>query len=568
MELYRKIKKKIKEGFLRELVQEAKWMYTYIRRYRGTVLIHLIFGVAAILMGLGTSVASKYLIDAVTGYETGRIGTAAGCMIGMLIGNLLFSSLNARIGAIINIKVQNEIQAEVYRHILDTDWESLEQYRSGDLMHRLTGDVGTICSGVTGFVPSLISNTVRFVGALLIMLYYDPTMALIALIGIPAAVLCSRSLVRKMRGHNKKMKEISSDVMSFYEDSLSNLTSIKAFDITGDYYHKMTDLQNVYRGEYLSYNQFSVRTSAAVSLMGMLVSAGCFGWGVYRLWSGAISFGSMTLFLQLASALSSAFSALIGMVSTAISISTSAGRIMEIVQMPSEQVDREKDFRGCNDISLRLDGVEFSYQNGEPVLKETDLKAAPGELVVLTGPSGEGKTTLLRMMLGLIRPKNGSAVLCRGEECVPLSSATRTAFAYVPQGNSMFAGTIAEELRLTCPDASDEELWEVLKIACAEDFVRKLPEGMNYRIGGRGKSLSEGQSQRLAVARALLRGAPILLLDEATSALDEQTEQKLLDNLMHCGRVNTCIFATHRPGVMIACDRQYRVEQGKVTRIK
>ena len=563
MGFFRKAKQKIREGWLREFARELRWLRTYIRRYRGTVAVHILLGVLAIAMSLGTSVASKFLIDAVTGYRTGVIGRAAAAMAGMLLGSLAMKSVASRVGAVLNIRVQNEIQAEVYRRVLSTDWESLDAFRSGDLMQRLTGDVSTVSGGVTGFVPSLISSGVQFAGALAIMLYYDPTMAVIALLGVPVSAVSSRVLLGRMRSYNHKMKDLSGEVMSFYEDSLSNLTSVKAFGITDVFSGMMTDLQGRYREEYLQYNRFSVHTSAFLSLVGMAVSACCFGWGVYRLWSGAITYGTMTMFLQLAASLSSAFSSLISLVSTAVSLSTSAGRIMAVVQLPEEE-QNGPDLRGEPELTLELHQVDFAYRTGETVLHGADLTAGPGELIAVTGPSGDGKTTLLRIMLGLVRPRSGRAVLCTAGGELPLSAATRSAFAYVPQGNSMFAGTIEDNLRLTKPDASPEEMERALRTACAWDFVQELPGALRYTVGGRGKGLSEGQAQRLAVARALLRGAPILLLDEATSALDEATEEQMLRNLMDSGLVHTCIFVTHRPGTMKFCTRQYTVHGGTV----
>ena len=562
MERLRRIRQKIKEGALREMLREGKWVLAYIRRYRAVVAVHILLGVLSTAMSLGTSVASKYLIDAVTGYKSGLIESAAAAMAGMLLLGILLRSVSARVGARINIRVQNEMQAEVYRSILETAWEPLEQFRPGDLLSRLSGDVGTVAGGVTGFTPGLISGIVQFLGALAIMLWYDPTMALIALIAVPVSAVFSRLLVGRMREHNKQMKAISSDMMSFYEDSLSNITSIKGFDITDLFYRRMLRLQGSYRTEYLDYNRFSVRTSAFLSLMGTAVSAGCFGWGVYRLWSGAITYGSLTMFLQLASALSSSFSALISMVSSAISISTSAGRVMAVTELPAEPSGEAPG--ALREVSVSLTAAGFSYQNGERVLTGVDFHAGPDELVALTGPSGEGKTTMLRLLLGLIAPREGKAELRCGERHYALSAATRCAFAYVPQGNSMFAGTIRDNLRLTAPEADDEALWAALRAACADEFVSALPKGLDYAVGGRGKGLSEGQAQRLAIARALLRGAPILLLDEATSALDEATEERLLQSLMNSTYVRTCIFVTHRPGTAAICMRRYRVDGGHV----
>ena len=327
----------------------------------------------------------------------------------------------------------------------------------------------------------------------------------------------------------------------------------------------MDGLLHTYRGSYLQYNQFSVKTTALMSLMGLAVSAGCFGWGVYRLWAGAISYGSMTMFLQLASSLGAAFSTLIGLAPTAISISTSAGRVMAVVELPAEDAAPTDGFLREGAFSLDLTGVRFAYRGGDTVLRDVNMSARPGDLIALTGPSGEGKTTLLRILLGLVRPSQGEAALT-GESGrrYPVSAATRGAFGYVPQGNSIFAGTIADNLRLTRPDATDVELETVLRAACAYDFVKELPGGLQYVVGGRGKGLSEGQAQRIAVARALLRGAPILLLDEATSALDEDTEERMLHNLMEGGWVRTCILVTHRPRSRRFCTRGYRVQDGRV----
>lgn len=565
MKMYQWFKQKIENGRFRELWKECLWVWQYIYRYRGSVLIHVLLGVLGILMTLSSSVASKFLIDAVISYNSGIIGMAAALMLGMRLGNIAMRSISARVGAVLNIRIQNEIQGEIYQRILKTDWQSLEKFRNGDLLNRISSDSNTISGGVTGFVPSLISNAVQLAGSFLIILYYDPIMAFIALIGTPITVLCSTILVHKMRRHNREMKDLYSDIMSFQQDSFQNITTIKAFGVMDWFGKQMTQVQQEYREKYLNYSRFSVWTSALMNLLSLLAYIGCFGWGVYRLWLGRISYGEMTMFLQLSGTMGAAFSSLIGLVPSGISITTSAGRVMAVVELPEEETGTQSGFDEEQEYTLSLDSVNFHYEGGAPVLKQVNMEAKPGELISLTGPSGEGKTTLLRIMLGLIYPSEGAASLVGSSgKHYPLCAATRSVFGYVPQGNQIFSGTIAENLRISDPNATEEEMREALKAACAYDFVMALPDGLNHVVGGRDKRLSEGQAQRLAVARALLKKAPILLLDEATSALDMETEAKLLKNLMDSGMVKTCILVTHRPAGKDLCNRRYHICDGVV----
>jgi len=557
LSLRRTVMEKIKNGYFRDMLREARWMQRYISRYRLTVLIHIVLGVLATMMTLLSSIGMKRLIDAVTGFNGREILPSAAYMAGMLLGSVLLQAISSRIAAVINIRVQNGIQAEVYDRMLHTDWEKLESFHSGDLLNRLNGDVSTVSGGVTSFIPSFVSGSVQFLGSLAILVFYDPVMALIALIGAPISVIASRSLVKTMREYNKRLKGIGSDIMSFHEDSFRNLTTVKAFGLMDSFSGRMKDKQSTYRNAFLEYNRFSVIAGVLLSIVGLIISAACFGWGVYRLWTNEITYGVMTMFLQLTGMLRGAFGTIIGLVPTAISITTSAGRIMEVVELPEEVGGRELG-EAPENASVVLEDVSFNYSDGEPVLENVSLEAKPKEFVAITGASGEGKTTVIRLLLGLVRPREGRAYIEdeNGSRQV-LSASTRAAFSYVPQGNTIFAGTIADNLRVVRPEASDEELWSVLRIACADDFVSKLPEGLYSETGEMGRGFSEGQAQRICVARALLKGAPIILMDEATSALDADTESRMLENIKCCGMVKTCIIVTHRPATAAICSRRY-----------
>ena len=574
MELLKKIIRKIQQGYLTEMYAETKWMYQYAKRYWASICFYIAAGLFSTAMGLGGNVASKYLIDAVTGVRKSRIGVVASIMIFMMLSNIAAKAIISWISARINVVVQNEIQADIYHKVIDTDWESLHEFRSGDLLNRLSDDVSQVASSVIGWIPSLITKLAQFAGTLGIILYYDPVMAVIALLSAPVTLLISRHLVKRMRAYNKEMREISSGLMSFQNDSFQNLQTVKAFGLMGLFSSKLKDMQEHYKEKMLDYNKFSVGVSSLMSIVGMLVSAVCFGWSAYRLWTGYITTGTMMMFLQMANSLSAAFSAVIQMVPSAINAATCAGRLMAVSDLKKEQILDEDAVNALKKrmekgISVELNQIDVIYKEGNQVVSKGDFRADTGEIVAIIGPSGNGKTTLIRVLLGLLYPAEGTARLVSddGTSC-PISSATREFFGYVPQGNTVFAGTIAENMRMVKADATDEEIIRALQAGCAYEFVEQLPEGIYSKIGERGSGFSEGQAQRLAIARAILRDAPILLLDEATSALDMEIEERVLSNIMEFGKKKTCIVTTHRPSVLSMSDHIYEIRDDRLMQMK
>lgn len=568
MALLNKLRGKLHREESGQLKREILWLLSRMNRFRRQILAVSLLGFLSTVLSLGSSVASKYLIDAVTGGVRQFLVPAACLMAGMLLLSLLLQALSSRVGAVIHVRIRNALQHGTYGRILRGGWEALEPYRSGDLLNRLTADVGAVSDGIIGFLPGLLTSGAKFAGAFLIILYYDPVMAVIALLGVPVTLGVSRLMLSRMRQHSLRMKELSGQVMSFQEDSFRNLTSIKAFSVTSRFEEEMGRLQGTYADAYLSFNAFQIGASSFLSLVGMAVTASCFGWGVYQLWNGSITYGSLTLFLQLASTLRGAFSSLIALGRQAISLTTSAGRILAVEDLPEENGTLPEGLEEEQTLHIRLKDVSFRYRTGETVLEPFDFSAGYGDLVAVTGPSGEGKTTLLRLLLGLVQPGSGEAVLLGGSgREYPLTAGTRSVFAYVPQGSSVFAGTVRDNLTLVSPEASEEDMKSALETACAWEFVNQFPEGLDHPLGAGGRGISEGQAQRLAIARALLRRAPILLLDEATSGLDEGTEKQLLQNLRGWEALHTCILVTHRPGSAEFCSRVYEIRRGSVTEV-
>ena len=573
-QLIKKMITKIKEGYLREIYRETVWMYQYARRYWKSVCFYISAGILGTVMGLGSSVVSKYLIDAVTGVKKERIVIFAVLIVCMTIANILSNAIISRISARINVVIQNEIQADIFGKILHTEWKELQQFRSGDLLNRLSNDAVQVASSVISWIPNSITKLVQFIGAFGIIFYYDPIMAGIALLSAPVTVVFSRRLMRKMRKYNKEMREMNSSLMAFQDDAFQNIQTVKALDLIAVFEQKLKKLQNTYKEKMLDYNKFTVYTSSFMSAVGTGASYICFGWSVYRLWSGYITTGTLLMFFQMANALSSSFSSLIQIVPSAINAATCAGRLMAVSELEKEaaldkeQADVIRKTAG-KEITIKMKNITISYGDDRKIIHEGESTANPGEITAVIGPSGEGKTTLLRVLLGLLYPVEGTAELknAEGKKCRP-SAETRELFSYVPQGNTVFTGTIIENMRIVKADATDEEIQEALQTACACDFVKKLPDKMETMIGEKGSGLSEGQAQRLAIARALLKNAPVLILDEATSALDMDTEEQVLRNIMKKDSSRTCIVTTHRPSVLSVSDHIYEIRESNLKKLK
>lgn len=536
------------------------------------MLLYTLLGVAGTGVSLVSSLISKDLVDIITGHQTGKLFSTFAAMIGFSVANILVSQATGYASTFVNLKVDTEIKNDIFAKMLVTDWESLTAYHTGDLVTRWSSDASNISSGILNWLPNLIIYTVKFFSALAVVLYYDPTFAIFALIGIPFSALMSRPLLRRMRNNNQRSAAMNAKLYGFNQESFSNIQTIKAFDLIHFYIDRLKNLQQEYIDMRLDFQKMSMLTSILMSLVGFIVSYSCYGWGIYRVWSGVISYGTMTMFLSLSGTLTSSVNSLTSLVPSAISLTISAGRLMDIVEMPQEDYSQddavrkfEKEYRGQG-IGLTMKDLSYTYESGTEVFAHADVEAYPHEIVALVGPSGEGKTTMLRLILSLLRAQSGTADVCAGEDHEkkqPMSPSTRKLFSYVPQGNTMFSGTIAENLRNVKPDASDEEIIEALKLADAWEFVEKLPDGIESKIKERGGGFSEGQAQRLSIARALLRKSPILLLDEATSALDVATERKVLKNIMADTYPRTCIVTTHRPTVLNICTRVYAIREKK-----
>ena len=534
-------------------------------------MFYTILGLVNTCLTLVSSVASKYTIDIITSAQTDKLWVLVAITIGSALFSMTVGNVINRISMKMSIFINNDIQADIFDKIIDSDWLAISKYSNGDVLNRFNSDVGTISGNAISWLPSIIIAIFNFIATFVVIWHYDKVMAALAFASAPFMLIMSRFLIKKQREYNKRVRDMSSKLMTFEVETFYNIDSIKSFGVAPYYGKKMRWWQEQYKDISLEYNMFSIKTSILSNIMGLIVQFLVFGYCLFRLWTGDITYGTMTLFLQQRSRLATAFSSLVSIIPAFLNSSVSAHRIRELVQLPKEEhITASQDLQAYTEdgFEIRMENVDFSYVEGKRVITDSSFQACPGEIVALVGPSGEGKTTMIRLILGLIHPEDGKAAIrsSDGRE-VKLNADTRSLFAYVPQGNTILSGTIAENMRVVKEDATDEEIIEALKIACAWDFVEKQPETINSSVGERGRGLSEGQAQRIAIARAVLRDAPILLLDEATSALDVTTERKVLRNIIRQRPNKTCIVTTHRPSVLNMCQRVYRVMDTKVTEL-
>ena len=562
---------KWKDGTFSEIIDDWKWIFSYSKKYKGAIAFYTVLGIFSTSLGLVSSVASKYLIDIITGYQMDKLGLMIVIMVGSTVFSLVFSSLINRISTKLSIDINNDIQADIFDKIVDADWLALNKYSNGDILNRFNGDISTVSGNAISWLPTIVIAIYNFIATFFVIMHYDVTMAVIAFASAPFLFLSSRFIIKKQREYGKKVREMSSDLMTFEVETFYNFDTIKSFGVAPHYSKKMRWWQNKFKDISLEYNLFTIKTNIWLSILGAMVQMVAFGYCLFRLWTRDITYGTMTLFLQQRSNLSGAFSNVISIIPSFLNSSISAHRIRELVELPKEihiPESSELDAFAEDGFEVRMKGVDFAYIEGKKVITDSDFVACPGEIVALVGPSGEGKTTMIRLILGLVHPEDGKTVVIssNGWE-VHMHAETRHLFAYVPQGNTILSGTIAENMRMVKEEATEEEIVEALKIACAWDFVEKLPDTIHTNLGERGRGLSEGQAQRISIARAVLRDAPILLLDEATSALDVTTERQVLRNIIQQKPNKTCIVTTHRPSVLSMCRRVYRVMETKVTEL-
>lgn len=459
---------------------------------------------------------------------------------------------------ILGIKAQNRMQQRMLDRILRSEWTGKESHHSGDVLNRLEQDVGTVVSFLTETIPNTISVVAMFVGAFLYLFSMDKVLAFVIVGIIPVFVLLSKLYIGQMRRLTRQVRDSDSKVQSVLQETIQHRMLIKTLESDSIMVDRLESTQSELRHRVVKRTAFSVVSNFILNAgfsVGYLIA---FLWAALRMADQTLTFGGMTAFLQLVNRIQGPARDLTRLAPVFVGVFTAAERLMELEENPlEEQGDPIPLTAPCG---VRLEHITYAYDDGDSnVIEQLDFDFYPGSCTAVLGETGAGKTTLIRLILALLHPNEGKVILYNQQEQKELSPLMRCNFVYVPQGNTLMSGTIRDNLRLGKLNATEEEIKTALEMSCAS-FVMELPDGLDTVCTEAGGGLSEGQAQRISIARALLRNRPIMLFDEATSALDPETERQLLHNILS-NHDKTVIFITHRPAVVDYCDQTLHLQK-------
>ncbi len=539
-----------------------RWLWRAWRGNRLQATLNALIGLASVGVSLWQVWAVQRAIDVASGARQGSIYGAVALMGALILCDFGLNIASTWVRNILGVKAQNRMQQRMLDRILRSEWHGKEHRHSGDVLNRLEFDVSNVVSFLTETIPSTLSVVAMFVGAFCYLLSMDVVLALVTVAIIPVFVAFSKIYVGQMRRLTREVRSSDSKVQSVLQETIQRRVLIKTLEADGAMVGRLEDTHCELRRRVVKRTAFSVFSNLVLNFgfaLGYLVA---FLWAAVRMSEKTLTFGGMTAFLQLVNRIQSPARSLTKLVPAFVSVFTAAERLMELEDNPlEEQGDPILLPKPCG---VRLEDVGYAYDeaNGS-VITHLNFDFRPGSCTAVLGETGAGKTTLIRLVLALLRPQQGRIVLYGGDKHHELSPRLRCNFVYVPQGNTLMSGTIRDNLRLGKPDASDEEMAEALKTSCA-DFVMQLPDGLDTMCSEAGGGLSEGQAQRIAIARALLRDRAVMLFDEATSALDPETERLLLHNIL-AAHDKTVIFVTHRPAVVDYCDQTLRIDKLQAT---
>lgn len=535
-----------------------KYLYILVWQDSLSSFLLLVIGTAGVGVSLSSVVLSKRVIDVATHVAEGKMEFLLVGLAILQVGSIGLSIIASRFAVRYQTTLYNRLSLHYFSGILHAEWKAQQTYHSGDVMSRVGTDIGDIVQLMVRTFPQFLVTLFKLTGAIIYLFILDRRLTLVLVVIIPIVLLVSKLYFKKMRKLSVLIKESQSAVRQYFQESVQNAGIAKALHIEDRMEKELTKKQKTLLVHVLSHNRFHIFSNSVLSFgfaAGYLVA---FSWGVYQLYGNEITFGTMTAFLQLVAMMQGPALGLAANIPTFIVAYTALERLYELETLPKEQVDTSLVQPSFRIERIMFSDIAFGYESGRQILTHADFVFEQGKMTAIAGETGCGKTTVMRLILGLISPQQGKVIVSDNKYSFQMSPAFRQRIAYVPQGNYLFSGSIRENLSLGNPNADDAAMKEALRQAAA-DFVFTMPAGLDSELKESGKGLSGGQIQRLAIARALLHGGEVLLLDEATASLDEKTEEEVIASLKKNVKDKIVIVVTHRQRVIDVCDVQYKL---------
>ncbi len=548
----------MKKPFKYKVSEILVWLWRAWRGNRLQAIINATLGLLEVVVSLSQVWAVKHAIDVASHVQEGSLYWAVGIMGLLILADFAIHISGIWVRNILGIKAQNRMQQQMLDRILRSEWNGREKLHSGDVINRLEKDVNQVVNFLTETIPSSISTLTLFLGAFCYLFSMDRWLSVIIIAMLPLFIIVSRYYVRRMRHLTRQVRDSDSKVQSVLQETIQNRMLIKTMESDSVMVDKLESTQSELRQKVVKRTAFSVMSNLILNFgfaLGYLVA---FLWSALRMSAGTLTFGGMTAFLQLVNKIQGPARSLSKLVPQFVSVFTASERLMELEENPLEEQGDPIELKAP--AGVRLTDVSYAYEEKTGnVVEHLSFDFKPGSCTAIMGETGAGKTTLIRLILALLHPQQGKVAIYNKKMTRTLSPRMRCNFVYVPQGNTLLSGTIRDNLWLARITATEEEMRDALHQACA-DFVLELPDGLDTVCSESGAGLSEGQAQRIAIARALLRSGSIMLFDEATSALDPETERQLLQNILS-RHDKTIIFITHRPAVVDYCDQVLTIDK-------
>ena len=540
-----------------------KGLLAVARPQRSKLFVSCAIGLVRIAASMAFVWVCKALVDIATGASSHDLGLYVGIMIGIMLVQLLTAAAASWWEGMMITRAQNDLREELFDHVMRSVWNGREAYHSSDTVNRLEEDIRVIVDMVCSRFPSSVVTLVQLLAASAFLFVLEPSLMLVLLILMPVAVVGSKMFFKTIRKLTAHIRSREGEIQGHMQENLQNRILVKTMDASEAVMDKLGWMQDDVMDHVVRRLNYDAVARSFMRFGFMAGYAAAFLWGIFGIRSGAVTFGMMTAFLQLVGQVQRPIADMSRHIPAFIQCLTSVERLLDLSDLPVEDAGTDVVFASAP--GIRLEDVSFSYKDypegvvPEPVLEHFSYDFKPGSLTAIMGVTGAGKSTLTRILLSLLRPDSGSAVIYADGRSVELSGATACNFRYVPQGNSLMSGTVRDNLLLARPSASDEEMREALQIAAA-DFVLDLPDGLDTVCSEKGSGLSEGQAQRIAIARSLLQRGSIMILDEATSSIDAETESVLLGRMAEKfhGEV-TILWVTHREAVTGIADAVLKI---------